>query len=161
MPQLLLLNRTRDRPPTPAEVRDDIRKLGYPHGGTLAGAFNRDIGLWLCFVVAFCDRDDLYAANRFSGQKAEREWWQRDHVLTGMAFSPLEPDSHWEALACAKRKQLEIARWCVWFDRGSLPDLIPHFEFFQRAPRDVDTFRPQGPSLSVRSIRQLLEKGIS
>ena len=153
---VLQLNRTRDRPPTPQEVAEDIRRLRYSNGGALAGAFNRDLGLWICFVVAFCDQDDAYAANRFSGKQAEREFWQRDHVLTGIAFSELEPDSHWEALACAKRQQLERYRICTWFDRGTLPKLIPHYEFFLRAPRDPFTFRPQGPEITVRDLRQLL-----
>ena len=156
----LLLNRTRDRPPTPVEVAEDIRSLHYAHGGAFAASFNRDIGLWLTFVVAFCDRDDSFSANRFSGAQAELEWWQRDHVLTGLAFATLEPDSNWEALACAQRGKLEDARICVWFDRGSLPKLITHYEFYRRAPRRRDNFRPQGPPLSVRDVRQLLEKGI-
>ncbi len=152
----LLLNRTRDRPPTPREVQTDIRKLGYVNGGALHGSFNRDLGIWLCMVVAFCDQDDLYAANHFSGAQAELEWWQRDHVLTGLAFDRSEPDSHWEALACAKRGQLERARICAWFDRGSLPRLIPHFEFFRRAPRDRERFRPRGEPIDVREMRRML-----
>ena len=152
----LLLNRTRDRPPTPAEVRDDIRALGYANGGNFADAFNRDLGLWMAFVVAFCDRDDSYAANRFSGKQAGLEWWQRDHVLTGLGYSELEPDCHWEALACAKRGALEVVRLCVWFDRGSPPRLLPQFKFFRRAPRDPVTYRPQGPELFVRDVRDLL-----
>jgi hypothetical protein len=153
---VLQLNRTRDRPPTPSEVAEDIRRLGYSNGGALSGAFNRDLGLWICFVVAFTDRDDSFAPNIFSGKKSALEFWQRDHVLTGIAFSELEPDSHWEALACAKRQDLERFRLCVWFDRGTLPKLVPHYKFFRRAPRDAETYRPQGPEITVRDLRQIL-----
>jgi len=152
----LLLNRTRDRPPTAAEVQADIRRLGYVHGGALAGSFNRDVWLWLCFVVAFCESGDEFAANRFSGRQAALEWWQRDHVLTGLAFDRSEPDTHWEALACAKRRKLEQLQICIWFDRGSLPKLVPHYEFFRRAPRDPETFRPRGEPIEVRQLRRIL-----
>ena len=159
MPELLL-NRVRDRPPTPAEVKRDIQRLGYTKGGALAGwaHFDKATGqlYYLCVVVAFCDQDDLYAQNFMSGKQSELEWHQRDHVVTGFAFSTVEPETHWDALASAQRGELERAGLCVWLNRGEWPKFLPRYCWYRRAPRIYPTFRPAGPELSFSEIRNIL-----
>jgi hypothetical protein len=150
----LLRNPGRDRPPTPKEVANDLRKL-YGTRGVFAGTKRE--GLFCTFIVALCDQDDTFAANYLDGEQAEREWWQRDHVLTGFGLSAQEPESHWQALACARRGELEHYALCVWFDRGSWPDFQKRYRIFRRAPRLAPRYRPAGPELSIREITHLLQ----
>lgn len=157
MPRMsdLMLHRVRDRPPTAAEVARDLHRLYPERGGVLAGA-QRD-GVFCAFVVALCDPDDQYAPNIFDGAQAEREWHQRDHILTGFGLSQLEPDSHWEALASAKRGKLEQYRLCVWYDRGSWPLFKQRYRIFRRAPRFPPHYRPAGIELSAEELRSIFE----
>jgi hypothetical protein len=152
MPELLL-NPGLDRPPTPKEIAQELRNL-YRDRGVLADTRRDD--MYVTFVVVLCDPDDQYAANLFDGEQAEREWWQRDHVLTGLGMSIFQPEAQQEALAGAKRAQLEKLRLCLWFDKGVWPDFIPRYRIFRRAPRLAPHYRPAGPELSPAELRILL-----
>ena len=151
----LLLNRTRDRPPTAEEVARDLFALGYTNAGGALGGHTRN-GTFYAYVVAFCDADGLYSANALHGGQSEREWHQRDHVLTGFGMGQLEPESYWEALACAKRKELERRDLCLWMDRGQPPRFDTRFRYFKRSRRIWPTFRPTGRELSPSEFLSLV-----
>lgn len=153
MPELLL-NRTRDRPPTAVEVANDIRALGFSRAGGFMTGHRRN-GVFCAYIGAFCDPDDQYSANYLGGNQSELEFHQRDHVIVGFAMAATEPDSYWEALADAKRGRTEKRSLCLWVDRGS-PTEPPTFKYFRRARRLYPSFRPIGPEISALEFLSII-----
>jgi len=153
----LLLNRVKDRPPTAAEAAQLLRSL-YQRGATLVGVEHD--GRPCAFVVAFWDVDDQYAPNFLTGEQAECEWWQRDHVLTGLAIGATEPEASWEALACAKRGHLSRANVTVWYERPSpFNQMRGHFRFFPRSARiPANNFRPASSELTTDELKAILQR---
>jgi hypothetical protein len=111
-------------------------------------------------VVAFVNADDQYAANLLSGEQSECEWWQRDHVLAGLAIATSEPDASWEALACAQRGHLARANVTVWFERpGPFNKFIGRYRFFPRSERIAALgFRPSASELTTEELQTIIAR---
>jgi hypothetical protein len=151
----LMMDRLPDRPLSSKEIAQELCRL---HGGRGVLADTTRDRMACTFIVALCDQDDQLAANIFDGEVAEREWHQRDHVLTGFSMRPTLNESHAQALACARRGKLERYGLTVWFDRGDFPDFVPRYRIFRRARRRPPHYRPQGPELTRDELAQLLPR---
>lgn len=162
----LMLNRIGDRPPTPGEIGQFLRrKLGTRgrfESFTRAPAVGLIIGLqppqllYISLVVALTDPDDEFYRD---GENVHRkEWWQRDHVVAGYASSTNLTESSWDCLASAGRGNVERFGITTWVDRTCGDSLSQHYGFFQRAARIPPSFRPVGPELQPSVVQQLLSK---
>jgi hypothetical protein len=167
MANLILPSRGLDRDLTYPEVEHFLRSRWGSRGGMdnrrgFVPALRRLLYTTFIYIKRESDpviidhplRDDV-------NQKAELEWWQQDHKLAGFGWAFTKGEAVDQALACARRGNLEAAGITAWLNRSTR-----QLEIYERSPREqprgedgldnISTwYRPTGRQLTREQLAGL------
>ena len=100
----------------------------------------------VCFLLSFPEGDNPIVDHPLGGL-ATCEWWQRPNLILGQGTDggTLEELAE-DALAMARRGQIEALKLTAWFNRFAKR---PGFEFYEYSRRDPsENYQPTGRKVS-------------
>jgi hypothetical protein len=123
------------------------------HFFRLPGFPTRYTALLVCYPTTNVFRDGI-VAHELTGEPAQLEWWQRDHLLCGFGIATTMAAAADQAVCAMERGELERLQLTVWWDR-----FTHKHRFFRRSPRqDGNRYLPSGDEITGATLRALLAR---
>jgi hypothetical protein len=146
----LILHQRGDNFPSRERVAKELRRLFGSHGRCETWGERTVYGtIYMVFVVATTDGPIIVDHPDQDG-KAQLEWWQQDHVLCGFGRSRKLGEAVDQAMAAARRGNLEQRGITLWLDRRAAK-----FIGYRRSPRG-EGYRPTGERISPATFAELV-----
>lgn len=147
----ILTHRLSDQLPSYETIGVTLRRLYGERGRCEIVAEKTPFGpIFMAFVVATVASGPIVIDHPIDDGKAQLEWWQQDHVLCGFGRSRNEGEAIDQALAAARRGQLERLEITLWLDR-----VRARYQAFRRSPRG-DAYRPTGAPITREAFAALV-----